>query len=61
MDFNGMVDFIVEHIDVIISAVVGLFTGIGIEKIITKNKNYVINSPGSKVHNGDVYVNKDEK
>ncbi len=61
MNFNGIVDFIIGHIDVIISAIVGLFSGMQIEKIIIKNKNNVINSPGAKVHNGDVNVNKDKK
>lgn len=61
MDFNGIVDFIFEHIDVIISAIVGLFSGMQIEKIIIKNKNNVINSPGTKVHNGGVNGYKDKK
>lgn len=63
MNINKVLSFLLEHIDVIISAVIGLLGGMQIEKIIIKNNinNNIKNSPGSSIYNGDINVSKNKK
>ena len=60
---NKVLSFLLEHIDVIISAVIGLLGGMQIAKIIIKNNinNNIKNSPGSSIYNGDINVSKNKK
>lgn len=59
MNINKILSFLLEHVDVIISAIVGLLGGMQIEKIIIKNS--IKNSPGSSIYNGDINVSKNKK
>ena len=59
MNISKILSFLLEHIDVIISAVIGLLGGMQIEKIIIKNS--IKNSPGSSIDNGDINASKNKK
>ena len=59
MNISNILSFLLEHIDVIISAVIGLLGGMQIEKIIIKNS--IKNSPGSSIYNGDINASENKK
>lgn len=59
MNISNILSFLLEHIEAIISAVIGLLGGMQIEKIIIKNS--IKNSPGSSIYNGDINVSKNKK
>lgn len=59
MNISNILSFLLEHIEAIISAVIGLLGGMQIEKIVIKNS--IKNSPGSSIYNGDKYVSTNKK
>lgn len=59
MNISNILSFLLEHIEAIIGAVIGVFGGMQIEKLIFKNS--IKNSPGSSIYNGGINVSKDKK